>query len=402
MIPFEEALETVLSRSLPVREENAGLSEALGRVLRESVTTDFPMPPFTRSAVDGFALPGEGSEFGLTGEITASPGTPPRLAPGRAAPIMTGAQLPPGADRIVMLEHTENRDGRLIVEKSVDRGANICFEGEDMEAGTEVLAAGSLLTPSALAVAAMAGRTSLRVAVRPECALLTTGSEVVEPGMVPGPGQIRNANGVLGVSVLAAAGFRGAETGHCHDSPAVIRDAATRALERADILLMAGGVSLGTHDFVPEVLEGMGFRFLFREVAQKPGKPLCFAVRDDKVFFGLPGNPVSVLVTIEEYVVPFLRKSSGFTGFRRVWLNGRLLNDVRKRPGRRGIFRGNATQSGGVFTIGVPGTNGSGDLVSAAGADCLVMLPAPSAGASAGDTVQFSYLSGFGGEVSWS
>lgn len=401
MIPFEDALETVLAHSLPVAEERVELSAALGRVLREAVCTDLPMPPFTRSAVDGYALPGEGNEFALTGEITASPGTPPDLIPGHAAPIMTGAQLPPGSDRIVMLEHTDTRDGILLVGRDVRPGDNICYRGEDMEAGTEVLPYGSVLVPSALGVAAMAGRTGLRVASKPKCVLLTTGSEVVEPDLVPGPGQIRNANGVLGLSALAAAGFSEAETGHSQDSPSAIRAAADTALSRADILLMAGGVSMGTHDFVPMVLADMGFRFLFHEVAQKPGKPLCFAVRDGKVFFGLPGNPVSVLVTIEEYVIPFLRKSSGFSRCRKKRLQGLLAHDLRKKPGRTGFLRGNALESDGVFTLSVPDTHGSGDLVSAAGTNCLLMLPAASPGAARGDTVQFSYLCGFGGEAVW-
>jgi len=402
VISFEDALDAVLECSLPVREERVELSAALGRILLEGVSTDIPMPPFTRSAVDGFALPGGGNGFVLTGEITASPGTPPSLEPGHAAPIMTGAQLPAGSDRIVMLEHTETREGRLFVGRDVLPGENICHRGEDMEAGTEVLPYGSLLTPSALGVAAMAGRTCLRVAARPGCVLLTTGSEVVGPDRVPGPGEIRNANGILGVSALSAAGFGRAETGHCQDSPSAIREAATEALARADILLMAGGVSLGTHDFVPMVLEEMGFRFLFHEVAQKPGKPFCFAVRGGQVFFGLPGNPVSVLVTIEEFVIPFLRKTSGFTRFRKTRIQGRLTHDLRKKPGRTGFFRGNAVVSDGMFDLSVPETHGSGDLVGAAVADCLRLLPAPSLGAARGETVQFSYLCGSGGEAAWS
>ncbi len=393
MIPFEEAIETVLARSLPVREEWADPSEALFRILAESVATDIPMPPFDRSAVDGYALPGEGDDFGLVAEITASPGTPPPLMPGCAAPIMTGAQLPEGADRVVMLEDTFVEAGRLRLKAASRAGRHICYRGEDLPAGHEVLGRGVLLTPAALGVAAMAGRVGLKVARRPLVALITTGNEVTEPSNVPGPGEIRNANGVLGASVLAAAGFGPIRTSHSVDSPGEI-EAAVNRFRDADVLLIAGGVSMGTHDFVPSVMKGLGFRFLFEEVAQKPGKPLCFAVGNGRVFFGLPGNPVSVLVALETYVVPFLRKSSGFARYRNTVYEGRLECDVRKKPGRTEFLRAVAARGGDGFILNVPETHGSGDLRSATAANCLIVMPADSEGAGRGGIVPFTFLSG--------
>jgi molybdopterin molybdotransferase len=398
VISFEEALETVLARPLNPGREDLELSEAVGRVLAEDVFSDIAMPPFDRSAVDGFAMQGEGEVLSLVEEIIAGPGTPPPLAPGAAAPIMTGAPVPEGADRIVMLEDTDVRGNTLMVRRPVPMGANICRRGEDLPEGGRVLAFGDPVTPAGAGVCAMAGKTRLRVYRRPAVALITTGDEVIEPFLVPGPGQIRNANAVLGSAVLSAAGFDSILAIHSGDSPGALREAADEAIRGADLVLAAGGVSLGSRDFVPGVMENAGFEFLFREVAQKPGKPLCFAVRKDKAFFGLPGNPVSVLVALEEYVIPFLRKSSGFSRFLKTTYRGVLTGGIRCRPGRSNILRAVCRPAPGGFLVSIPESHGSGDLMSAAGANCLVRLPADSEGAAAGDPVVFSFMSSARGE----
>lgn len=402
MISFEEALETVLAHAPIPESRQSSLEQALGAVLMETITSDIPMPPFHRSAVDGYALPGPGSIFPLDREITASPGTPEPLSPGHAAPIMTGAPVPEGADRIVMIEFTCLNRGNLQVRRMPSRGENICFQGEDVARGSVVLRPGTVLSPAALGVAAMAGRSSLLVARKPMIALMTTGDEVISPDRIPGPGEIRNANGVLGCSLLSAAGFGPVSVCHSPDSPEALKEAAAAALEGADVLLVAGGVSMGTRDFVPSVMKELGFRFLFEGVAQKPGKPLCFAVRNGKTFFGLPGNPVSVLVALEEVVIPFLRKSSGFTRFRKKRFTGRMAHDLRKKPGRTQFFRATAVAGEPGFLISVPETRGSGDLMSAVAANCLVVLSEGSFGASRGEEAPFSFLGSFAGETVFS
>lgn len=392
MIPFEEALQRVLDHSLPPRGETVDLENALGRVLLETVTSDLPMPPFHRSAVDGFALPGPGRRFLPVEEITARPGTPPPLEPGRAAPIMTGAPIPQGADRVVMVEHTRMEGDALVLEREPRIRENICFQGEDLPAGAVLLCPGAVLTPAALGVLAMAGACRLTVARKPGAVLMTTGDEVVDPRRVPGPGEVRNANATLGRAVLEAAGFGGVGAVHVPDSPEALRAAASEALFGAEVLLAAGGVSMGTRDHVPGVMESLGFRFLFREVSQKPGKPLCFAVAPGKAFFGLPGNPVSVLVALEEVVIPFLRKSCGCPGHRKIRLTGMLEHPVQKKPGRTQFYRAVARYREGKYRLEVPSSRGSGDLMSAVPANCLMVLPRESTGAPRGGEVPFSFL----------
>lgn len=401
MIAYEEALETVLAHSPKPSLRKVSLEESLGMVLMDTVVADIPMPPFNRSAVDGYALPGEGSSFPLEPEITASPGLPEPLGPGRAAPVMTGAPVPPGADRVVMIEHTGVEGNTLTVHRQPSPRENICFQGEDIPRGSVVLNPGALMTPAALGVAAMAGRNMISVAAGPGVALMTTGDEVIPHERVPGPGEVRNANGILGSSILRAAGFPPVSLIHSPDSPPALEEAAEASLKGADLLLIAGGVSMGSRDFVPGVMKDIGFDFLFEGVAQKPGKPLCFAVRDGQAFFGLPGNPVSVMVALEEYVVPYLRKASGYRRWRKRMLTGTLCREVGKKTGRTQFYRAIASRDGDRYRVEVPSTRGSGDLMSAVAVNCLMVLPPDTSRVFSGDEAPFSFLGALYGETAY-
>jgi molybdopterin molybdotransferase len=402
MISVKEALETVLDKTPSPVIETLVLERAAGRILAEDVVSDIAMPPFDRSAVDGFALRGVSDSYRLMDEIPAGTQPPPIPADGFAAAIMTGAPVPEGADTIVMVEVTQVADGILTIQKLPGGGANICYEAEDITKGQTVLSRGTLVTPSEAGIAAMAGREALRVYRTPAVSVLTTGSEVIPPVHIPRPGQVRNANGVLISSFLAQAGYPPVRVFHSADDPASLKNAAQQALSVSDILLTAGGVSLGTHDYVPSVLEELGFEFHFRTVAQKPGKPFSFATDPGgKLMFGLPGNPVSVLVGLEMYILASLRRFSGFEKHHKKVLTGTLEGSVRKKAGRLNYFRTVAERKGTGWVLTIPETSGSGDLMSTRGTNSIAWLSPDSTGAEAGAAVPFVLMSWAGGESCW-
>ncbi len=403
MITVQEAFDLIFMNMPGAEREFLPIEECSGRVLGENIQCDIPMPPFDRSAMDGFALRGEAGSYSLLPEITAGADPAPMEKPGYAAPIMTGAPVPEGADRVVMVEATSVEGGVLRVLKMPPAGANICYRAEDISMGQTVLRSGLLLSPGEIGIAAMAGRAFLSVFTRPDVSVLTTGSEVVPPVHRPLPGQVRNANGPLMESFLLASGYDPAAVLHSADDPVSLRSAAEQALSLSNILITAGGVSMGTRDYIPSVMEELGFRFHFREVAQKPGKPLSFATResDSKVIFGLPGNPVSVLVALETYVMPALRFSSGHDRYRKKVLSGKLLAPQRKKPGRQGFYRCRAGLIDGTWLLEVPETSGSGDLMSTSGTNAIAWLPPESTGLPAGADMDFSLMVWAGGEGFW-
>ena len=403
MISVKDALKIVLSHTPPPVVETLVLEKIVGRILSEEVVSDIAMPPFDRSAMDGFAIRGICDEYELMDEIPAGAQPQPILKNGVAAPIMTGAPVPEGADRVVMVEETNVTDGKLTIEKMPENGANICRKAEDISKGQTVLKTGTLITPSEIGIAAMAGRETLPVYRRPLVTVLTTGSEVISPVHIPPPGQVRNANGVLISSFLRQAGFSPVKVFHSSDDPASLRNAAAQALSVSDILVTAGGVSMGTHDYVPSVLEDLGFEFHFRTVAQKPGKPLSFSTNPEngKMMFGLPGNPVSVLVSLEMYVLACLRLYSGHDRYQRRILTGKLTGSLKKKPGRLNFFRTVAQQTDDGWILETPPTSGSGDLMSTRGTNSIAWLPPESTGATEGTAVPFTLMSWAGGESCW-
>ena len=315
MISYEEALQIVLFHSYPFGSEPVSLQESTGRVLAEDVFSDINMPPFNRSAVDGFACRKSDLDQPLEIIETVRAGLLPlkKLSAGQCTRIMTGAPVPEGADCVIMVEET--------VEISTDRirftggktKTNISPFAEDIKDGELVIKAGTLIKPQHIAIMAAVGHVNPLVANRPKVAVIATGDEIVEPQLKPGISQIRNSNGYQLTAQASNAGAIPVYLGIAPDNEDDTFRSVTAALARADIILLTGGVSMGTFDFVPKILEQAGMDILFRTIAVQPGKPTIFGIKDKKRVFGLPGNPVSSFTIFEILVKPMLRKMMGIS-----------------------------------------------------------------------------------------
>lgn len=314
MLPVPAAQQLVLqhARRLPV-EAMALSPELLGLTLAEDVASDLDSPPFDKALVDGYAVrTADGEDVRevieeiMAGRVPAKP-----LAAKQASRIMTGAQVPVGADAVVMMERSELlADGRLRLGDTPKPGQNIMSRAREMRRGEVILQAGKKLRPQELGLLASVGKTALKVIRRPVVGILSTGDEIVEPNVVPGPGQIRNSNASLLSAQVVRAGATPQYLGIARDTLDNLRPLVAKGLE-ADVLLLSGGVSAGKLDLVPGVLQELGVQPVFHKVAMKPGKPLFFGVKDQHLVFGLPGNPVSALVGFELFVRPAIHALLG-------------------------------------------------------------------------------------------
>jgi molybdopterin molybdotransferase len=315
MVEVAAALETVLGRAAPLPTEAVLLAAALGRVLAEPVASDIDSPPYTKALMDGYAVRSADAASPATLKVieeVAAGRVPTRpVGPGEATRIMTGAPVPDGADAVVPHEQTRADGNAVHVARAVTAGEFVLPRGREMRAGEVVVQPGTRLTPQAIGLLAAVGRTSVRVHRTPRVAVLATGDELVEAVERPGPGQIRNSNGPMLVALAGRSGAAVDYLGIAADDRDGLRRLVARGLDSADVLVLAGGVSAGKFDLVPEVLQGLGVTPHFHKVRLKPGKPLLFGSRDSALVFGLPGNPVSSFVGFELFVRPALRKMSG-------------------------------------------------------------------------------------------
>lgn len=306
----DETLARVLAAVPSPARETLPLDRVLGLVAAEDAFSLQDLPAFDRSMMDGWAvrLADAGCDVSILDEIAAGDGrTRSPLALGQAYPIMTGAPLPPGAEAVVPFEQAVRTGERVRLPGQLRARANVVIRGSECAAGQLWLRQGEVVTPMALAAAIAVGATSLSVRTRPRVAVLTTGSELTAAS--PSVGQIRDSNGPMLVALLAEAGFA-AERGTVGDDPVALR-ARLEFLRDADIVLLSGGVSVGTHDDVPTVLERLGATILLHGVAQRPGKPLLVATRERQLLFGLPGNPLASHLCATRYALPALRLLAG-------------------------------------------------------------------------------------------
>ncbi|MDN6289952.1 MAG: molybdopterin molybdotransferase MoeA [Tetragenococcus koreensis] len=387
MISVKEALDAVENSPLQKIEEEQPLSSALlGNVLAQALISPFDLPHFDLSAMDGYAVKfGETDEFILLEkEITAGNGEEFILSPGEAVRIFTGAPCPASADAIVMQEQTEVVNDRLKVSVSIKSGQNIRRRGEEIKKGEKVLQKGQLLNPAALGLTANLGIDKLRVYRAPNCGVLTTGDELSSPGKELTPGKIYDSNSYLLEAFLSSQNIKNISKAHVPDDLALTKEKIGEALQKHDILLISGGISVGDYDFVKEALLDNGVEEIFHKVKQKPGKPLYFGRKDQKFVFGLPGNPASALSNAYLYVLPLLNRFKGREQLHLERSKKRSQSDFQKKPGRSQFLK--AKFSGQEVNI-LEG-QGSAMLQSFAESNALVFLPEESTGINKGDTVE--------------
>lgn len=338
MLSVDEALSRVVQHVGPLAPREVTLAEAGGCLLAEEVSADTDVPPFDKSVVDGYAVRAADLTAGLhrlrvVEEVTAGHVSGRPLGHGEAVMIMTGAPLPLGADAVVMHEKTR-RDGETveILEREATPGQNRLPRGREMRRGDVVLLPGAELTPIRLGLLASVGRARIRVVPRPRVSVVATGDELVEPDQVPGPGQIRNSNASMIAGLVRASGAEARVHPVARDVPEELRARLGAGLED-DVLVVTGGVSVGTHDLVPGTLDDLGVERVFHKVRVKPGKPLWFGTfprpegGTPRLVFGLPGNPVSGLVGFLLFVRPALERLAG-----RAWPNARTFEARLSRP----------------------------------------------------------------------
>jgi len=403
VIAFEEALDIIMRIATPLEAMQSPIEAAYGAVLAEDVASDVDLPPFDRAAMDGYALmaedaPEAGRSLDIVGVVAAGDVFEGALAKGECLRIYTGAPVPEGVDAVVKQESTTpSADGRTVrLDAAARRGENIALRGEDTRAGERVLSAGTRMRSAEVALAAAAGRAEVAVTRRPRVAVLSTGSELVPPGEPVRPGQIRDANGPSLTARLRAEGCETRYLGIASDDRRSIRTALERGLE-SDCLVVTAGVSVGDRDLVPEVLGELGVSLLFTRVAMKPGKPTTFGTREGSAVFGLPGNPVSALIGVELFCVPYLGRVSGGAARPPATRTGVLTGEITKKAGRR-LFapavRTGASSADGLPLVEPVRTHGSADLVAHSRAGIIVTVPAQAVRAGPGDEVEIYEFGG--------
>lgn len=381
MISIEEALNLVLASVPEPRVEEVDFQAALGSVLAESIRADRDIPPFRRASMDGFAVRAADVaeapvELRFAGEVRAGGDNAVDVGPGEAAAIMTGAPVPEGADAVQMVELTEVSGNRRTVkiQKAVKPGENVTPRGFEARAGEITLQEGRVAGPAEIAVLATVGFSRVKVYAKPRVALLATGDELVEVERTPGPGQIRNSNAYSLSGQLRQMGIDPEYLGIARDDKEDLRIRIRDGMKR-DCFILTGGASMGEYDFVEEIFTELGLEVLFNKVAMKPGKPTIFARKGQTLVFGLPGNPVSTFISFENFVRPALGRMCGLrkTGLPRI--RGRLLKNMKQRPGRTAFLPAWVTCKQTGWVVEPLGWKGSADIIGFSRSNAAVIFP---------------------------
>jgi molybdopterin molybdotransferase len=386
ILSFEDARHVVEEHAAQVRPdslESVELLASVGRILGRAVSADRDFPPFRRAMRDGYAVRAADLSslpvvLDVIAEIKAGAAPheiPAQIGPGQAAAIMTGAPTPPGADAVAMVESTSLCGNQVTITRGLASGDNVVPVGSEARQGQVLLPPGTGVDYSAIAVAASVGQDCLRVFRRPEVAILATGDEIVEVNAQPGPNQIRNSNSYSLAAQVQAAGGDPRILGIARDEPQSLRDRIQQGLQ-CDLLLLTGGVSMGKYDLVEQELSGCGAEFFFTGAQVQPGRPIVFGRANGKYFFGLPGNPVSTMVTFELFARPMLEALAGMTARKLIFLHARLKSEIKTKTGLKRFLPGILSGEFERAQVELAAWHGSGDVASTAGSNCFIVIPA--------------------------
>ncbi|HLZ43446.1 MAG TPA: gephyrin-like molybdotransferase Glp [Candidatus Sulfotelmatobacter sp.] len=391
VLSFEDARHVVEREAAHVRAhqtESVHLLAASGRVLSEPVLADRDVPPFPRSTRDGYAVQAADlsnipTTLQVIGEIRAGEkleNIPASIGHGQTASIMTGAPVPPGADAVVMVEFTTQRGKQVEISRQVGGGENIVPRGAEAKQGSPLIVAGTRLTDAAIALAASVGASKLQVHKRPRVAVLTTGDEIVAIDGTPGPTQIRNSNSYSLAVQVQQAGAEPVLLPIASDEPKRLRQLIEEGMQ-CDLLLMTGGVSMGRYDLVEQVLSEMQAEFFFTGAKIQPGRPVVFgkcgegAAGKQMYFFGLPGNPVSTMVTFELFARPMVEALAGMTARKLTFVHAKSKSEIKVKSGLKRFLPAMLSGEFENSLVELVSWQGSGDIAATARANCYIVIP---------------------------
>ncbi|MFH2074680.1 MAG: gephyrin-like molybdotransferase Glp [Pseudomonadota bacterium] len=400
MISVEEALKRILDSISPLGLEKVNILDALGRVVGEDIHAGRDIPPKDNSAMDGYALRSEytrgtSAERPVRLEVVEDipAGTVPqkRIGPGQAARIMTGAPIPEGADAVVRREDTRKEGTIVAVFVEAKEGQDIRRAGEDVQQGEKVISRGEIIRPAEVGMLASLGRSFILVYQRPLVAVVATGDELVDIDETPSPWKIISSNSYSLAALVLECGAIPLQIGIARDRRedlvAKFRDAM-----RADLIVSSGGVSVGDYDLVKEIMKEVGNRMQFWQIAMRPGRPLAFGALEDVPVVGLPGNPVSAMVSFEQFIRPAILKMMGHKNLFRRTVLARIVEGIEKKKGVRHFIRARIRWDGENYTVVTTGDQGSGILKSMVRANGLIILPEGAATVGVGEKVMVQLL----------
>ena len=400
MISVEEALKTILEGIHPLDCENISITSALGCVIGEDVISGRTIPPLDNSAMDGYAVIAADTAFAskdkpvhldVLEDVPAGSVATQPIRKGQAIRIMTGAPMPEGANAVVRVEDTEASGGKVRIFIAAAPGLDMREAGEDVKAGDLVISKGTVLRAAEIGMLAALGRSKAAVHRRPVVAIISTGDELVDVDETPGPGKIVNSNGYSLAALVLEAGGIPLQVGIARDNREDLLSKFKMATQ-ADIVVSSGGVSVGDYDLVKDIMAEIGSRIQFWRVAMRPGRPLAFGRLEGKPLFGLPGNPVSSMVSFTQFIRPAILKMRGYRNIFRKTVRAEITEGYKKKQGLMYFLRARVEFRDGKHVAALTGEQGSGILKSMVLANGLIVLPEIVTSVKPGDLVNVQLL----------